>query len=204
MKLHHIPGSRSCRVRWLLEELGLEYEIESHSVGGQSLRSPSYRANHPLGLVPALEDGETVLYESGAILQYILERYGEGRLEPRIDDPGRAAYLQWFHFGEAALMGPLTEIMRNRFVLKEEQRSERTLENARQRFARSVTVLGKAARGVDYLVADRFSAADIMAGFGLYLSQRVGELPEDAESARQYVEGLSQRPAFERAFEGGF
>jgi glutathione S-transferase len=157
-----------------------------------------------LGLVPAFEDGELVLFESGAILQYILERYGEGRLEPGIDEQGRAAYLQWFHFGEATLMAPLTEIIRNRFVLKEEQRSEQTLRNARTRFARSVTALGNAARGVDYLVADHFSAADIMVGYGLHLSQRVGELPGDAGPAREYVEALSRRPAFERAFEGGF
>lgn len=203
MKLHHIAGSRSCRVRWLLEELGLEYELEIHSLTSRSRHTAAYRAKHPMGLVPTLEDGQVILYESGAIVQYLLERYGNGRLEPGLDDSARPLYLQWLHWGEATLMPPLAEMMRNRFVLPEPERSERTLANARKRFARALDVLVDGLGGRAYLVSDRFSAADIMTAYGLSLARAVGELPEAPRAAHGYLDGLARRPAFERAFEGG-
>jgi glutathione S-transferase len=204
MKLHHIPGSRSCRVRWLFEELGLEYELETYQLFDGSLKAPAYRALNPQGLVPTLEDGNLVLFESGAILQYVLERYGEGRLEPATGDPDRAAYLQWFHWGEATLMPPLGGIMRNRFVLPEPDRSEVALGNARKRFARALDVLSGALGDAEFLVANRFSAADIMCAYGLSLARAVGELPEAPPRAQAYLDAMAARPAFEHAFAGGF
>ncbi|MFK7895834.1 MAG: glutathione S-transferase family protein [Myxococcota bacterium] len=203
MKLHHVSGSRSLRVRWLLEELSLPYELERHALGGASLRSPEYRALNPQGRVPTLEDEGTVLFESGAIMQYLLERYGEGRLEPAPGDPMRAAYLQWFHWGEAALMPALHVIMGNRFVLKEEDRSEKALGVARKQFAQSLRVLGDALGKADYLVGDAFSAADIMVVYGITLVKQVGEMPEEPLVVHRWQDRLVARPAFQAAFEGG-
>jgi glutathione S-transferase len=93
--LHHVPLSRSLRVRWLLEELGLRYQLVTRSFA--DLKQPDHLALHPLGKVPVLRDGDVVLYESGAILQHLLERYGEGRLEPKPGTRERSLYWQWFH-----------------------------------------------------------------------------------------------------------
>lgn len=204
MKLHHVPGSRSCRVLWLLEELGLSYEIEQKALADGSLRTPEYLAKNPLGQVPTLEDDGVVFYESGAILQYLLERYGEGRLAPAIGSASRPLYLQWFHWGESTLMPPMAAIMANRFVLKEADRSESALGIARRQLARALRVLGKAVDGRAFLVDDAFSAADIMVGYGLTLARTVGELPEEPASVPVWLDGLAERPAYQRAFGGGF
>jgi len=204
MKLHHVPGSRSCRVRWLLEELGVDVESERYRLGDEALRSEAYRALNPLGRVPTLEDGDVVLYESGAIVQYLLEKFGDGRLEPAIGSPSRARYLQWFHFAEATLMPPMGVIMGNRFVLREADRSEKALRIARRQLAKALDVLGPAVEGVRYLVDDTFSAADIMMGYSVTLVASVGELPDEPASVRAWLSGLAERPAYRTTFAGGF
>lgn len=213
MKLYHVPGSRSCRVLWLLEELGLEYTLERRSVLDGSLRTPEYRALNPLGRVPTFEHEGVVFYESGAILQLLLERHGKGRLEPPRDAPERPLYLQWFHWGEATLLPPLAAINANRFILREADRSERALDVAQRQLARILAVLAEAVEGRDFLVGDgdgddgtrgRFSAADIMVGYGVQLARTVGALDEAPPAVSRWLDGLAERPAFERAFAGGF
>ena len=87
MKLYFAPNSRAVRIAWLLEELGLDYEIEKYTVGDRALRTPEYYKIHPMGRIPVLEDGDVRIYESGAIVQYLLARYGDGKLAPAIEDP---------------------------------------------------------------------------------------------------------------------
>lgn len=204
MKLHHIPGSRSCRVVWLLEELGVPYELAPMSLRDGSLRAPEYRAKNPLGRVPTLEDEGVVFYESGAILQYLLERYGEGRLEPATQSPSRPIFLQWFHWAEATLLPPIVLINGNRFVLKEEDRSDAALRVARRQLAKILAVLDDAVRDKQFLVDDELTAADIMAGYGVTLAKLVGELPDEPTAVHAWLEGLAARPAYKRAFDGGF
>lgn len=204
MKLHHLQGSRSCRVRWLLEELDISYELESYVLGDGALKSDAYLSKNPMGLVPTLEDGAVTLFESGAIVQYLLERYGEGRLEPAVGDPARSRYLQWFHWAEASLMLPLFDVMRHRFLLPEAERSEWLLANARKRFARHLEILERELSGADQLLAAGFSAADIMTAFGLQLAKMVGELPEEYKNVSAYLARMAERPAFQRAFGDGF
>ncbi len=204
MKLYHVPGSRSCRVRWLLEELGIEYTLESLSITDGSLRTDAYRAINPLGRVPTYEDDGVAFYESGAILQYLLERHGDGRLEPAILSPSRARYLQWFHWGEATLMPPIVTMNSHRFVLREEDRSEKAIDVARRQLARILGVLADAVDGQSYLVDGSFSAADIVVGYGLALAQLVGELPADGGPVESYLAGLAARPAYQTSFAGGF
>ena len=204
MKLYHLPGSRSCRVLWLIYELGLECEIEKLSLADGSMRTESYRALNPLGRAPTLEDEGGVLYESGAIVEYLLERYGAGRLAPAVGSPGRAHYLQWLHWGEATLMPPITAINGNRFVLPEKDRSEAALDVARRQLAKVLAVLGQVLEGREFLVGSEFSAADIMVGYGVSLAKMVGELPDQPESIHTWWDQLAARPACQRAFEGGF
>ncbi|MAG34207.1 MAG: glutathione S-transferase [Deltaproteobacteria bacterium] len=204
MKLHHVPGSRSSRVRWLLEELGVDCQIEGYKLGDPALKSSTYLAKNPLGRVPTFEDGDTVFYESGAIVQYLLERFGDGRLEPPVGGESRALYLQWFHFAEATLMPPMGVIMGNRFVLREEDRSQKALRIARIQLGKALGVIGSALDDAEYLVDDRFSAADIMTGYSATLLKSVGELPDEPKSVHAWLARLAQRPAYQVAFAGGF
>ena len=204
LKLYHLPGSRSCRVLWLIFELGLECEIEKMSLADGSLRTNSYRELNPLGKAPTLDDGGVVLYESGAIVAYLLERYGAGRLAPAVGNAGRAQYLQWLHWGEATLLPPIAAINGNRFVLAESDRSEAALDVARRQLSRVLNVLGDVVANREFLVGDEFSAADIMVGYGVRLAKMVGELPEQPESIHEWHDGLAARPAYQRAFDGEF
>lgn len=204
MLLYHVPGSRSCRVRWLLEELGVDYTLESLSLTDGSLRTDEYRALNPLGRVPTLEDGGVAFYESGAILQYLLENYAEGNLAPPISSPSRERFLQWFHWGEATFLPPIGTMNSHRFVLREEDRSEKAVDVARRQLARILAVLADAVEGQSFLVDDTFSAADIMVGYGLALAQRVGELPADGGAVDSYLKGLAARPAYQTSSADGF
>ena len=82
MKIHHAPNSRSVRALWLFNELGLPYELKIYPLGDKSMRTPEYLKVHPLGRVPALEDGDLTIFESGAIVQYVLDKYGDGTMVP--------------------------------------------------------------------------------------------------------------------------
>ncbi|MBB83125.1 MAG: glutathione S-transferase [Deltaproteobacteria bacterium] len=204
MKLYHVPGSRSARVLWLLLELGLEHELVRLSLADGSLRAPEYLAIHPLGRVPSLEDEGQTFYESGAIVQYLLERYGEGRFQPPIGSPDRAKYLQWFHWGEATLLPPVVAMNANRFVLREADRSAKAIDVAQRQLARILAVLEREVEGRAYLVGDEFTAADLMVGYGITLAKLIGELPEDFPSVHRWLDGLAARPAYEEALRGGF
>ena len=204
MKLYHVPGSRSARVLWLLHELDLPHEVERLSMADGSLRSPEYLAIHPLGRVPALEDEGTTFYESGAIVQYLLERYGQGRLEPPVGGPDRAHYLQWFHWGEATLLPPIVAMNANRFALPEKDRSEKAIDVAQRQLARILGVLERALDGRRYLVGDGFTAADLMVGYGVTLAKLVGELSGDLPAVQGWLGRLAARPAYAAALAGGF
>ena len=205
LKLHHVPGARSCRVIWLLEELGgIDYTVETYRLGDPRLRAPEYRRLNPAGKVPTLEDGDVAFFESGAIVQYLLERHGRGRLEPAVDATTRGPYLQWMHWSEASLLPSLGQINAHKFVLREADRIPQALELARRQFAKVLAQLAEALAGRDYLIEDRFTAADLMAGYGIVLARMVGELPPGHAVLHAWLDRLAARPAFERAFRGGF
>jgi glutathione S-transferase len=205
LKLHHVPGARSCRVIWLLEELGgLDYEVVPYRLGDPRLRAPEYRRLNPAGKVPTLEDGDVAFFESGAIVQYLLERHGRGRFEPAVRSPARGPYLQWMHWSEASLMPPLGQINAHKFVLREADRIPQALELARRQFAKTLAQLEQALVDRDYLIEDRFTAADLMVCYGIVLARMVGELPAVSAALHAWLDRLAARPAFERAFRGGF
>lgn len=191
-------------MRWLLLELGLDHEVAQYSLADGSLRSPEYRAIHPLGRVPAFEDDGQTFYESGAIVQYLLERYGEGRFEPPIGSPERPHYLQWFHWGEATLLPPIVAMNAHRFMLAPTDRSAKAVGVARRQLARILAVLEDALEGRTVLVGDEFTAADLMVGYGVTLAKLVGELPEDLPAVHAWLAGLASRPAYAEALRGGF
>ncbi|MFT7578115.1 MAG: glutathione S-transferase, partial [Alphaproteobacteria bacterium] len=107
MKLYHAPGTRSVRIVWLLEELGLPYELELHKLGDPRMRSPEYLKVHPMGRVPTLEDGDVTIFESTAIVQYLIAKRSDGRMAPGVASPHFATYLQWLHYAEGMIMPPV-------------------------------------------------------------------------------------------------
>ncbi|MEG3900289.1 MULTISPECIES: glutathione S-transferase [unclassified Microcoleus] len=108
INVHHLNNSRSQRILWLLEELGLEYDIKYYERDPKTLLAPaSLRQVHPLGKSPVITDGTLTLAESGAIIEYLVEQYGGGRLSPLPGTPGRLRYIYWLHYAEGSAMPPL-------------------------------------------------------------------------------------------------
>ena len=111
MKIHHAPNSRSVRALWLFNELDLPYELEIYPLGDKSMRTPEYLKVHPLGRVPAVEDGDLTIFESGAIVQYVLNKYGDGAMVPTSASPDYPTYLQWLHYAEGMIMPQINIIV---------------------------------------------------------------------------------------------
>jgi glutathione S-transferase len=194
--LQHVPFSRSLRVRWLLEELGLPYELATRSFA--ELRRPEHLALHPLGKVPVLSDGGVVLFESGAILQYLLERYGGGRLEPKPGAPERAPYLQWFHYAEASVTPPLGLIVRHTALLPEAERIPALVESARVEARRVLAPVERALAGQSWLLPE-FSAADVMMGYSVKLASLLRLIDAATPNLAAYLARCEERPAWQRA-----
>jgi len=199
MKLYHCTGSRSTRVLWLLEELGLEYELEVLPFDPKALRSADYLELSPFGKVPVLVDDTLTMFESVAIIQYLLEHYGEGRLRPQHTSKEYGEFLSWLHFGESTLMQPVTQIAQHLFLLPEDQRDPDRLEEGKRAFYHYAKVLNDRLEGREYIGGDEFTAADIVIGYTLHAAAQCGALPDDMPALKRYYERLAVRPAFKKA-----
>jgi glutathione S-transferase len=198
LKLHFAPNSRATRIVWLLEELKLPYELNRMDFHPKDLKSDEHRARHPLGRVPVLEDGDVTIYESGAIVEYVLERHKNGGLKPSVDASSFPAYLQWFHYCEGMVMPPVNTIVVQTLLLPPERRDETVLGQARRLLTKALAPVEETLEGKDYLIGD-FSAADIMLGHSCFMSKRMGCVTEDMTNLTSYVERITQRPAFQKA-----
>ena len=198
IKLHFAPNSRAGRIVWLLEELGLDYDINKMAFHPKDLKSDDHRARHPLGRIPVIEDGEVMLYESGAITEYILERHKNGGLKPAVDDPRYPAYLQWFHYCEGMVMPPVNTIVVQTILLPPDRRDETALGQAQRLLTKALDPVNEALEGKDYLIGD-FSAADIMLGHAVFMSNRLGCVADDKVNLKRYVANIEGRPAFQTA-----
>jgi glutathione S-transferase len=194
--LYHVPWSRSLRVRWLLEELGLPHQLVTRSFA--ELRQPEHLALHPLGKVPVLRDDGLVLFESGAILQHLLERYGEGRLEPKPGTPERSLHWQWFHFAEASVTPPLGLVVRHTSLLPEAERIPAVVEFARRGAGDALGVVERALAGRSWLLPE-FGAADVMMGYSVKLASLLGLIGAATPNLRAYLARCEERPAWRRA-----
>ena len=132
IKLHHVKNTRSGRIVWLLEELGLSYELNQMEFSPKDLKSDEHRARHPLGRIPVLEDGEVVLYESGAIIEYLVARHSDGSLKPDVNSPAYPEFLQWFHYCEGMVMPPINTIVVQTKLLSPERRNAEVLGQAQR------------------------------------------------------------------------
>jgi glutathione S-transferase len=197
--VHHAPKARSVRVIWLLEELDVPYEVRGVTLSRETPRDPAHLRAHPLGKVPAIEDGDVTMFESGAIVEYLIERYGAGRLAPAPGTPARAAYLQWLHFGEATCLPPLSDLVQHTFMRPEAERIAAMVPDASARVRAWMDVLDAALADRPYLAGEAFTAADVMVGYAVALAKLVGQLGPAHANVVAYLTRLEARPAFQRA-----
>jgi len=199
MKIHHAPNTRSVRAVWLLEELGIPYELEMHKLGDPAMRSPEYRKVHPMGRVPALEDGDVTIFESGAIVEYVLARQGDGRMRPEVDAPEFPAYLQWLHYAEGMIMPPVNIIVVETILLPPERRNDANVARATKLLGQMLSAVDAHMEGREYL-AGEFSGADIMTGHACTVSRRLGADVSDKPNVEAYIERCNARPAMQKAW----
>ena len=199
MKVYHVSGSRSVRVIWLCEELGLPCEVETIDFSPAFRATPAWRAKNPTGKVPVLDDDGFTIYESGAMVQYILTRYGNGRLQPTEGWGEGAKFLQWCWFAEATFARPLGDIMHHTVFKPEAERIPAVVADARQRALVCLDAVDAAVADSAYLLGDDFTAADIMMGYTLRLAKRTGVLEDAHPNASAYFARLESRPAYQRA-----
>lgn len=198
LKLHFAPNSRAGRIVWLLEELELPYDLNRMDFHPKDLKSDEHRARHPLGRVPVLDDGDISIFESGAIVEYVIERHKNGGLKPAVNSPLFPEYLQWFHYCEGMVMPPVNTIVVQTILLPPERRDETALGQAQRLLTRALAPVEEALAGRDYLIGD-FSAADIMLGHSVFMSNRMGCVTDEMPNIRGYIERIEQRPAFQKA-----
>ena len=213
--VHHLNNSRSQRVLWLLEELGLPYEVKRYQRDRRTmLAPPELRAVHPLGKSPVIEDDGQVLAESGAIVEYLAERYGDGRLVPAAGTPERMRYRYWMHFAEGTAQPPLLlKLLFDRVETGPMPFFARPIARAIARRAKGTYIQPNIDRNLDFMeseLAQRdwfagagFSAADVQMSFPLEAARARGGLDARRPRLMGFLERIHARPAYHRAIERG-
>lgn len=197
IKLHFAPFTRSIRVRWLLEELGVPYELVTTKYNRDG--SKGFAQNTPSGNYPYIEDGDITLSESGAIVQYIIERYGNGRLEPQIGSKARAPYLFWLHFAEGTASNSINTTVWLTVYRDDAHRHQEIIDAVRES---ANTVFGKveaALTGQSFIAGNELTAADIMMGFTLASAKWLKMLTDAHPRTLDYVDRIFARPALQKS-----
>jgi glutathione S-transferase len=193
--LYHAAPSRSSIVHWMLEELGQPYELQMVSFKKGENRQPAYLAVNPMGKVPALKHGDTVITEAAAICTYLADEFPQAGLNIPVGDPRRGTYLKWLFFGPSCVEPAITE----RAFPRKEPPARSALGFGD--FDTVVDVLAKAAAAASpYLLGNKFTAADVIIGSGLRWGTMFKLLPDRAEF-KPYLATLAERPALRRATE---
>ena len=213
--VHHLNNSRSQRVLWLLEELGLEYEIKRYQRDPKTMLAPaSLREVHPLGKSPVITDGGLTLAESGAIIEYLVDQRGGGRLAPSPGTPERLRYTYWLHYAEGSAMPPLLlKLVFDRIEKGPMPFFVRPIARAIAGRAKSTFIEPQIARHLDYLEAEigksiwfagnEFTAADIQMSFPLEAAAARAGLDARRPKLMAFLARIHARPAYQRALERG-
>lgn len=196
--LYHCTAARSFRPLWALEELEAPYELKMLPFPPRAL-ARDYLALNPLGTIPLLIDGDVRMTESGAILQYLVSRYGPTPLAVGPDEPGYATFLNWLHFGEATLTFPQTLVLRYARLEPAERRNPQVATDYRKWFFGRLRAVESAVTGSEMLCAGRFTVADISVGYALLLAERIGLAGEFTPAVAAYWRRLQERDGFRRA-----
>ena len=213
--VHHLNNSRSQRVLWLLEELAVDYDVKRYQRDPKTMLAPAeLRKVHPLGKSPVISDGELTLAESGAIVEYLADRYGNGRLAPPPGTSGRLRYSYWLHFAEGSAMPPLLlKLVFDRIEKAPAPFFVRPIARAIANRAKSTFVQPNIDRNLEYLEAElgksewfagnEFSAADVQMSFPLEAAAVRGGLDSRRPRLMAFLERIHARPAYRRALERG-
>jgi glutathione S-transferase len=198
--VHHLDDSRSQRILWLLEELALPYEIRHHKRNAETRLAPrELKEVHPLGKSPIIEDDGKVVAESGAIIDYVLRRYGNGRLAPTPSGPDYDDYVHWMHYAEGSGM-PALIIRIN--VARVGEAAASALPRLDEEIALQLRYLDRALQGRPYILGDAFSAADIQLSFiGELAAARFGI--DDYPNIKAWVQRFQGRRAYQIALAKG-
>lgn len=213
LTVHHLNNSRSQRVLWLLEELGVPYEIKHYQRGSDMLAPKELRAVHPLGKSPVVTDNGMTIAESGAIIEYIVEVYGNGRLIPPVKTAERQRYTYWLHYAEGSAMTPLLQklvftmlprrspVLMRPMVKAISRKVLATLVDPRLRehMAYWELELGKA----EWFCGNEFTAADVQMSFPLEAASARGGLEAGHPKCMAFLERIHARPAYHRALVRG-
>jgi glutathione S-transferase len=198
MKLYHCAETRSMRILWLLEELGVPYELVDMPFDHKVLRAPDYLAVHPLGRVPAIVDGDLSLFESGAITEYLCEKYDpKNKMNRPLGHADRYQWLKWIHFAETVII-PCQNMVQQYIFVPPEQRSEIVIYFETRRLGKCLDAMETILKGQDYLLPSGFSAADTSVGFSIYFSTAFVTLDQHP-LVKAYYERLTARPGFRKA-----
>jgi glutathione S-transferase len=213
--VHHLNNSRSQRVLWLLEELGVPYEVTRYQRDPATmLAPPSLQAVHPLGKSPVVTDGDVTVAESGAIVEYLVDRYGNGRLAPRRGTPEHLRYTYWLHYAEGSAMPPLLlKLVFDRIEDGPVPFFIRPIARAISRKVKSAFIAPQITTHLDFMeaelgkrtwfVGEEFSAADIQMSFPLEAAVARGGLDASRPKLMAFLERIHARPAYVRALEVG-
>ena len=213
--VHHLNNSRSQRVLWLLEELGLLYEVKHYQRDAKTmLAPPELRAVHPLGKSPVITDGEVTVAESGAIVEYLIDQYGRGRLKPELGTPERLRYTYWLHYAEGSLMPPLLM----KLVFDEVEKAPmpffvKPIARAISGKVKSAFISPQITQHLDYMEAElgktpwfagtEFTGADIQMSFPIEAAAAKGSLDASRPKLTDFLKRIHARPAYKRALKKG-
>lgn len=203
LTVHHLGRSQSERIVWLCEELGISYELKRYERDPTTrLAPPEYKALHPIGTAPVITDDGVVIGESGAIIEYILGKYGKGRLARHPSHPEYTSYLYWFHYANGSFQALLHRTLVARRL--EPTPDHRVLKDLQGRLDRSLALLNGRLGEVKYLAGDELTAADIMIFFSFTTMRSF--TPYDLKpypNILAYLHRVGDRPAYQRAMKKG-
>lgn len=202
LTLYHAPMTRSVRVRWCLEEMGLPYVLERVSFDRGNVGGDAYRAVNPMQKVPAFKDGDTVVLESTAIVEYLVTRHGPTELAVSPDEPEYGRYLEFLHFGEATMSMGVNLTLAHGYLLPEDQRNPSVLKWARAAVDKQLGLIAE--RGLengarDWIAAGRLTAADMSVGYMLYLLKIVRQFDGAPPVVQAYFDRIKALPSWQAA-----
>jgi glutathione S-transferase len=196
--VHHLNDSRSQRILWLMEELGLPYEIKQYKRLETRLAPPELKAVHPLGKSPVITDGKKVIYESAAIIDYVIRRHGGGRLQPDPKSPAYDDYMMWMHYAEGSAMLPL---MLNLYVSRLGDAGKPLHPRIESEIANHLGYIDAHLKGREFLL-DQFSGADIQLSFQAEMAEVYGKRAA-FPNFDAWIKRLHARAAYKKALEKG-
>lgn len=203
--VHHLGISQSERILWLCEELEIPYQLIRYDRDPQTRLAPEeYKALHPFGTAPIIVDNGVILAESGAIVDYIISKYGEGRLTVKADEPNFVDYLFWYHFANGSTMPAMSIDFVVKSMVDENRDVHPAIKSLRQRVDRAFDLVEKLLSKTEYFAGNDFTAADIMMLFPLTTMRVFTPLDlTPYPNIRAYLKRIGARPAYQRAMKKG-